>query len=66
MNQNTTGLKFETEGTLLTESGDPQIDNLVNDIKGKVLLCLKMLWSYLIKKKPKDIYSSFNTYVQSA
>lgn len=54
---------FETEGTLITSCGNIQIDHLVNEIKAKVLLCMKILWEYLVKKKPKDVYSNANIYI---
>lgn len=57
------GPLFETEGTLITMSGNIQIDHLVNEIKAKVLLCMKILWEYLVKKKPKDVYSPANIYI---
>lgn len=57
---------MQTEGTLITQSGNNNIDLLVNEIKSKVLTSLKLLWNYLFKKKPKDLYSVQNVYVQAA
>lgn len=54
---------METEGTLLTQTGDHNIDTLVNEIKVKTLKCLKIVWNYIIKKKPADLYSTQNNYV---
>lgn len=39
---------------------------MINEIKAKVLLCLKILWEHLLKKKSKEVYSPANIYVQSA
>ena len=39
---------------------------LINDAKARTLQCLKILWNYIIKKKPKDIYSTTNFYVIAA
>lgn len=52
--------------SLISESGNVQLDLLVNEIKAKALKCLKVLWGYLFKKKPKQIYSASNLYVVSA
>ena len=38
----------------------------MNEIKSKVLSCLKIIWAYLFKKKPKSIYSPVNQYVLGA
>jgi hypothetical protein len=54
------------ESTLLTECGNINYDIIVNEIKSKALTCLKMIWTYLFKKKPKKVYSTGNVYVQGA
>lgn len=38
----------------------------MNEIKSKVLTCLKIIWTFLLKKKPKDIYSTANNYMVAA
>lgn len=60
------GILFETEGTLITMCGNVQIDLLVNEIKAKVLLSMKILWEYIVKNKNKDFYTLGNSYMQSA
>eukprot|EP00347_Sterkiella_histriomuscorum_P023425 403334689 len=57
---------IETEGTLLTQTGDNNIDTLVNQIKVRTLKCLKIVWNYIIKKRPVDLYNAQNDYVQIA
>ncbi|CDW80715.1 UNKNOWN [Stylonychia lemnae] len=57
---------LETEGSLVTNSGDHNLDLIINETKLKTLQCLKIIWNYLIKKKPKNLYSAINPYVQCA
>jgi hypothetical protein len=48
---------------LLTQCGNINYDLLMNEIKSKVLSCLKIIWVYLFKKKPKSIFAPSNQYV---
>jgi len=57
---------LESDGSLITQSGDTNLDLLMNETKLKALRCMKIIWNYLIKKKPKDLYSTSNFYVVSA
>lgn len=57
------GLLSDLESTLLTQCGLNEIDLLINEIRSKVLSSLKIIWTYLFTKKPKDIYSTANIYV---
>lgn len=45
------------EASLISVSGDNHLDFSLNEIKYKCLQCLKIIWNYLVKKKPNDIYS---------
>lgn len=56
----------DIENSLVTNSGDSNLDLTINEIKFKTLKCLKIIWNYIIKKKPKNLYSTSNSYVQSA
>jgi hypothetical protein len=38
----------------------------MNEIKSKVLTCMKIIWTFLLKKKPKGIYSTANSYIVAA
>jgi hypothetical protein len=51
---------------LLTISGNINYDLLMNEIKSKALACLKNIWVYLFKKKPKSLFSPINQYVLGA
>lgn len=52
--------------TLISDCGEVKIDHLLNEAKSKVLSTLKILWTYLFRKKPKSIYSTSNAYFQAA
>lgn len=63
--QGPTGQVFENM-ILITISGNINYDLLMNEIKSKVLACLKNIWVYLFRKKPKSLFSPINQYVLGA
>ena len=66
LNSDPTATPTLNDTGLVTMSGDVAMDLLINELKVNALQCLKILWRYIIKKKPKDIYSAGNMYVANA
>lgn len=54
------------DASLISMSGDNHLDLLMNELKYQALQCLKIVWNYLLRKKPKDLYSTSNAYIVTA
>ena len=51
------------DASLISNCGDTKLDLLLNESKYKAMQCLFVIWSYLLKRKPKDLYSTSNSYI---